>query len=106
MNKNYLSDILHQLSLCSPPSSIDFIRQVYSIKWGDIGGDDIEICSDIVLRISADCICVNISESSYFDYKKLLILISKDIFKSGICDKSKEFEIYFCRFVEYVNEMA
>ena len=97
MIKHDLKHILSRLSSALPPSDIQDIKYLSEVNWNEISDSDIDLCSEIIIRIRVDCIMLEGRNSlpMYNDYRNILSKIIDDIDKSGLSRKSSEFDIYF-----------
>ena len=57
--QNELKEILDQLYDERPLSAITVIVRASRIRWDCVSDDEIDICGDIILRITADLIILN-----------------------------------------------
>jgi hypothetical protein len=106
MTYKTLNRILSQMKMGEPPRNVDLIVEISNIPWEKILDIDLDICSEILLEISADAIVVMFSPIEVKKtYLPAFIKISNDIKMSNILYKSIEFEDYFNKYISYVNEI-
>ena len=104
MNRLDPSYLLSLLRSDVPLSDLDSIREISLFDWNCSGRDEIEVCSDLIIRLTADVIVYN---NKQFDpeYEFLFKNIRKKIEHSSILQDS-EFNFYFEKFAEYHNEIG
>lgn len=106
MTRKNLSRILSQIKINTPPRKLDLIIEVSNIQWNIVKDKDLDICSKLLLEISADAIVIifsniDLKKSYFFVFNK----ISDNIKLSNIINRSKEFNEYFQKYLEYVFEI-
>jgi hypothetical protein len=106
MTSEVLIFLNSRLKAGMPPSNLSLVREVASLDWTSVIGNNIDIACEIILRISADVIvCASdMNGEDRLEYESAFYDLKSNIDRSGLIGSSSEFDAYYNKYIEYLSD--
>lgn len=99
-------NIMQRLNLSAPPCDIGIIQDIMRTDWNSVDDADLDIWSDIIVRIAADWIASGtfLSGAVRDEYQSKLFHLAKAIDESNMLERSEELEEYLKKLLRNMND--
>lgn len=99
--------IVSSLRKETPPSDLNLLKQIQLLDWNNITEADFDICSEIILRITADVMmCADIKDPGRRqEYRRVFLAIQEGVENSTLPAKFGDFRQYFSKYVKRLEQL-